>query len=1129
MTGDDNTNDLVFFPNDFNSILLPEPLIEFFERFDIQYKTAPSFPMRALRSLYRTDYKSFYNVVYFLSLYGCNFHSPKNNSFFPPDVNDVEDVFTFSGTSDSCFSIADMNKYGIWDFCTNASSSKCMLLNGVVVSRLRKTSESTFAKIENCPLISITSKRLYGVDENDEALDNTQEEHIGETFDASLTSSKTDEEDNTSMVPSETFSQNNSCESEDNSDLEMAFSNKFFSNPDESTNLDEDKLLDFAPINSDTGICAPRFWIRFISSFFSMNEKVKEVYSNAGYKTFEDLANFKKEDIKWIVDGINNSIEDPYLVGIYENELICFCKSRDSFLNEFGEDHLLEDFLTPSDFVIGCIQKHPDFFYYFDSAISPFLSSPLEVSSQKLPQISDFATSYLGMFHVIDLSFVDNRLLSHSINDYGLLTEGEYLSYFLRPINVIDALLCSLMNHSSFDAFGIDHEIYSLWIPSFLHRFYSNIGKYSDEKHKKHLEILSLRETTQTTLEALGQKYGVTRERIRQIEAKVAKALAAPAEVLMDSLFQIQNFLPLGFVKTIPGLYSCTQSKDSKYYTDEELGIVLRKSSKALICKMKETISNSDFLQDCNHLDDFYRKNRFSLYGLLNKISYHLQYDPYPKYMAQKVTLKELGKQYLLSKGTAGYDINKDENEVMEFYKSNAPYMKNVTYRAISSDVTRSGAVLRGMSVYISPELITEEQKTTVRRILDEENFGHYGCTGLSLFEKHKDELLSVDIDNGYFFYGIASTYNSEDYQFGGRSLRISFARKQPLAELVEHYISKKGPIVKVDDMLRDLHLKNPALQQISNLTKYDPSTLTLKSLLKWTKTEFEELEPFIDDKINQQGFCHAYDIIGSQIYFDENKNGFFQENRIGNNPTRLIYFLDAMAERYQITKYHFSHHCDCISAFDKPVETKQDMAAIKFKGKTFTKKEMENFFKKFHLSGSVCGSDFYSGWAYFVDNDTLILKQDLLIPDETIKETSDILEEYYGDEIFVTSFTALNRLRYNEYKMQFDGKPMELASVLSDSELSNWCSPVNDIAITSGFFRTILLNKKIVGQDVSYSNLIRTYILWNHHGSYLSVQDIQKELKEQELIDNHVTIPILNAIFSKWFDGPIVEVPDES
>lgn len=1124
MTSDGDTNDLVLFPIDFASLQLPELLISFFDKFEIHYKSENSFSMGILRSLYRMDYKLFYNVVYFLSLYGCDFHSAKNNSFFPSDVNDEEDVLIFSGSSDASFSIPEMNKYGVWDFFTNASSSKCTLLNGVVVSRLKKTSRNAFAKLNDCPLIFVSSKRLYGTDLPNEKLDDVIKEHVSETLeDTSATSEPSDKSD-TSEFSSDRDVQNNACDNEKNRDLKMAFSNEFFFNPDESKTIDDDNPLNSVPISSSTGVCAPRFWIRFISSFFSMNPRAKDVYSNAGYKMFADLVNFKKEDIKKIVDGVSNCIDDPYLAGIYENELICFCKNRDSFLAEFGESHLLKEFLVPSDFTLSCVQSHPNLFYYFDLGISPFLSSPLQVSSQRLPQTNNFAATYLEMFHVIDLSFLDNKLLLHSINDYGLQAEDEYLSYFLRPFNVVDGLLCSLMGRSPFDAFGLDHEIYSLRIPDFLRCFYSNIGKYADEKHKKHLEILSLRETTNSTLEELGQKYGITRERIRQIEAKVAKALFSPAEVLMDSLFQIQNFLPLGFAKTIPGLYSCTQAKNSKYYADEDLGIVLKESSKTIINKMKDTISDSDFLQDCNHLDDFYRKNGFSLYGWLNKISYHLQYDPYPKFMARKISLKELGKEYLLSKGAAGYDINKDEDEVMDFYRTNAPHMKDVTYHAVSNDVLRSGAVLRGMSVYISKELVTDEQKDIVKRILDEENFGPYGFSGLSLFEKHKTELLPMGIDNGYFFYGIASTYNSEDYQFGGRSLRISLTGKKPLAELVEHYISKNGPIVKVDDLLRDLNLKNPALQQIANLTKYDSSTLTLKSGFKWTKDEFLSLENFIDDKINQQGFCHAYDIIGSQIYFDETKNGFFQTNRIGNNPSRLIYFLDAMAERYQITKYHFSHHCDCISASDKPVETKQDMVTVCFKGRTFTKKEIESFFAKFHLNGNICVSNFF-----FVDNDALILKQDLQLSNETIKEISDILEDCYGDEVFVTSLTALNRLRYNQYKEQFDGKPMELASVLSDSESSEWCCPENDIAITSGFFRTILLNKRMVGQDTSYSNLIRMYILKNHHGSYLSIQDIQKELKDQELIDNHVTIPVLNSIFSKWFSGPIVEVPNES
>ena len=285
---------------------------------------------------------------------------------------------------------------------------------------------------------------------------------------------------------------------------------------------------------------------------------------------------------------------------------------------------------------------------------------------------------------------------------------------------------------------------------------------------------------------------------------------------------------------------------------------------------------------------------------------------------------------------------------------------------------------------------------------------------------------------------------------------------------------------------------------------------------------------PFIDGKISQQGFCHAYDIIGSQIYFDDSQNGFLQANRIGNNPSRLIYFLDAMAERYQITKYHFSHHCDCISDFAKPVETKQDMAMSNFEGRTFTKKETESFFQKFHLTGNISSSDFYSGWAYFVDSDTLVLKNDLQITDEIIKGASDILDECYGDEIFVTSLTAINRIRYSGYAENFDGKAIEMASVLSDSELSNWCIPENDIAITSAYFRSLLVNKKATNGMKKYSDLIRLYVEKNHSGSFLSLPDIQKELKDQELIDNHVSIQMLGSIFSKWSYGSIVEVPNE-
>ncbi len=1129
MTSDDNTSDIVFLPNNFKTLVLPEPLIEFFDKFGIKYKITGFFPMEFLRSLYKTDYKFFKKVLFFLSLYGCNFHSIKGNSFFPRDVNDIEDVLIFSGPIDSRFSIADMSKYEIWDFCKDAYSSKCILLSGIIVSRLQKESKNTLSKLIKNPLFSVVRKRIYRFEEQNKQEVLGFEEPIHNFSKDSLTSLKVVNEIKDSAIDADCYGKCACVHESTNDDSELPLSSEFFEI--QENEIKENKnVLEYEPINSAIGICAPCFWIRFVASFFSMDKRAKKAYLNMGYRTYGELANFKKEHIKIIVDDMSGFINDSYLIGIYENELISFCKSRDSFLSYFDEIHPLKDFMSPSDFVLDCIRRYPNYFYYFDSNISHFMSLPLEITSQNMAQISDFAASYLRMFGVIDLSFVGDGLLTHSISDYGLQAENECISYFVRPIYLVDSLLCSLMERAPSVVFGIDHEVYSLWVRDFIKLFYQNIGKFGNEAHKKHLEILNLRETTELTLEALGEKYGVTRERIRQIEAKTAKALKIPALHLMNSLFQIQNFLPLCFVRSIPGLYSCIKEKETKYYVDQDLSLVLREKDIPFIEKMKGIVFESDVFQDLDHLDNLYCQNGFSLYGWLNKISYHLQYDPYPEFILQKTSLKEIGQKYLLLKGTAGYDVNKDEKELTEFYRTNAPFVKNFSYRAITSNVLRGGAVLRGMSVYISSELINEQQKIIVRRILDEEYFGPYGLTGFYLFEKHKEELLLSGIDNAYFLYGIASADNYKDYQFGGRSLRISRSIGNiSLPEMAEQYIRDNGPVVKVDDFCHNLHLKIPALQQISNLTKFDSDTLVLKTWFEWTKDEFVKLELFIDEKINHQGFCHAYDIIESAIYFDDDRNGFLKVNRIGNSPSRLVYFLDAMAERYEITKYHFSHHCDCISFSDKPIETKIDMATCNFKGRVFTKKDVKTFFKKFHLSSGINNLDFYSNWTYFLDNDGLVLKEDLQISDETIKGASDILSEYYGDELYITSITAINRLNCKGYKEQFDGNSMEMASVLSESDCSDWCIPENDIGATSSFFRTILVNKKTVGKETKYSSLIRLYILKKHFGKYLSISCIQKELKEQALIDNHVSIQMLNDIFSEWFSGPVVEVPDES
>lgn len=63
----------------------------------------------------------------------------------------------------------------------------------------------------------------------------------------------------------------------------------------------------------------------------------------------------------------------------------------------------------------------------------------------------------------------------------------------------------------------------------------------------------------------------------------------------------------------------------------------------------------------------------------------------------------------------------------------NAPYTEDCNYHAIFNDIIRSGAVLRGMSTYISPKLITEEQKQVVIDVLNRTSLGTYGATGLSI------------------------------------------------------------------------------------------------------------------------------------------------------------------------------------------------------------------------------------------------------------------------------------------------------------------------------------------------------------------------------------------------------------
>lgn len=1121
----DELSDIVLLPYDFPLLNPPSFVIEFLKDVDERLLESKfSFPLDALRNLYKKDKNLFGKIKFFLSLYGCNFHSKKPNSFFPSDVDEQEEVIRYYGTKEDMFSVAEIAPLGIWDFCGYVGGCKCSYFDGVVIKRLKELDSANLDKLLSYPNFASSKESLYVKSDFSVNLEDSDKDKKNEFF--ALELSKTEYPIDEHVIEEE--SEKSSYESND--DLSQA--NKPDIDEQEDNNHQPvseqtEKDVPFVPEGDRKGICAPAFWLRFVCSFFTMVEEAKNVYHSLGYNKFEDLVELNNKDIEKIVKGIQQAGIDSYLQGVYEEELISYCLLRKKFLKEHSiitfRDYLSFEKNTPGLFT----DKDILFIDYTDRL---YLIKDFEEDENFMPEVSNLYLSYLKRFGIHSLLFIGEDILQNSIDRYSLRQSDQNLCSILNPYRVVNSLCCELMGKSTDDVFGFDKELSAFMINDYpdFYEFYCQV--YKNKNYEKRMEILSLRESGEYTLEALGQKYGVSRERIRQIETKAIEIVEKWANPYLELLFSRRNFVPAIFLNDIPGLIGFIKSDASSYYYCEELGIVVHKCQKNLLLKEKQLIVRDGYTVLLEDISSFYKKHGFSVFPWLNRESYHVSYTPYPRIIFKKIPMNLLGSQYLLAKGIDGFNVNEDEEEAISFFKDNAPYLNNlVSYRAIFNDIIRCGAVLRGMSTYISQELVTEEQKQVVIDVLSRTSLGTYGVTGLSVFADNRNLLLRYGIDNGYYFYGIASYFFKDRYDFSGRSLRISsLDEAMTLDEMTEHYIVKNGPVVKVKDLMEDLHLKDPALQQIKAISKFDSNTLVLKNWLKCTRVEFESLEPFIDEKINEKGFCHGNEILNSSIYFDESRNHFLQQNRIGNSASRLIYFMDVIAERFGITKYHFSHHTNCISLASNPIETKVDMVKVNFKGKIFDKSALENFYYPFQLTGNISGSDFFDGWSVPVTLNSYALKEDVSVSEDILEKASEMLDQFYSDELYITASSALNRILSYNFYWKFDNSHIELAFLLSSCDKSNWINPERDELITSNFYLNVLVNKKMIGKSsIKYSEFIREFIRSQYAGRFLSFGQITDELKKYEILNKRLPNDVLSQIFADWCDGVILEVPE--
>ena len=93
-----------------------------------------SFDLDLLRNLYKQNKTLFYHVVNELSLYGCDFHSTKNRTFFPSPVGtSFKKILTKSSDT---FSTYELNELRLWKLYSEYHKNYKKSLNGICLERL---------------------------------------------------------------------------------------------------------------------------------------------------------------------------------------------------------------------------------------------------------------------------------------------------------------------------------------------------------------------------------------------------------------------------------------------------------------------------------------------------------------------------------------------------------------------------------------------------------------------------------------------------------------------------------------------------------------------------------------------------------------------------------------------------------------------------------------------------------------------------------------------------------------------------------------------------------------------------------------------------------------------------------
>ena len=998
------------------------------------------FDMDLLRSLFRENKNLFYHILNELSLYGCDFYSSKNNSFFPEHLG--EDFKKIHSSSSEPISTAELNELKLWKLFSEYGKKSKSSLNGISVQRLN---EFVGGGINKDSLV----KCGYEIVDN--------------------------------------------------------------------------KIKQSVLIEKTNNLIIPKFFAKYVTTLWTCDQHLLDAFRSYGVMAYRDLLNINESNIEKLVTIIMASVKDVYEAGVYCFNLCTFVKEKGEFAEALSKTNLTLESLIDEETVINSydLETIRDYVLFdlrnFDYNVSQF-NQINEATGFLYTPNTVFA--YLKYFGVEDLISLRENIYTSDIGFYRFSELKEStISYQYNPFVILDYLNQEINGVAVEDESVLDFEFRKIHVDYTMSDFFPILeGLYSSQsKLKMVLDIMTMRDSGET-LDTIGKKYKITRERIRQIGKKHLDRAKKHYNAFVGNLFENKAFYSISQLKKITGLLEFLYSgfNETGIVVNDRLGIVLREEYSK---RVDEYIKNNSKQIGFNIFNSQTKILNETLIftGLFLTESRDVVYDPFPSFTTiKKASAIDVAYIYLGTKGIKGFDARKDIDEARAFFAQYEPDVANASDRAIIGRVQRVDYVSVGMSRYARTDFISDEIKEAARQVLDEYPINkQYGTVAKEIYAKNKERLEEAGIDNDYFLYGIGSKWKLCGYTYAGRSMRIFVGKEISLNKIVFRYISANGPIVKSKKMCEDLGMREVGFDQISFVSKYDPDSFILTSFVQCTQSQANKIFAFIDKNIKQNGYCLAKEILDGELFYDSTFNTFFMANKIGNSPSRLTYALEIIALRMGYKKYNFSHVIHAISLKTKPINTTAEVVHEHFQDNEFSRNDLFDFLDEVELAGEVTRKEFLKNYVVRVGNDRYVVSKEYTLDAKEIAMINEHLNSYFEEDLCITATEAMTKLQLHGIKHSFAHNPVGFCSAISFYEKSDWIRPRNNVNYDNTRISVLLANKKIFTgiTDITISDVIYRTIM-SINKAYMSYNDISDYLLNNEITSSALPFDIFKQIF---------------